>query len=431
MEGKKKRIRLDPNKQAFLGVKTRDKNGNNGWPAYWLSATQVSRLKEGYDPDIDYKKNPPVNIPEQEVSNENTTDPNDYKEEPFVLSAYCDEKKRILSVQEYCEKYNLPADDITSFKFLPHHYKHPTYHIVFKERIVEEVRDFDFESIVKNWVVPERIEPVKIETPYDFDSVTYTDVHIGMEPDQDGSAMYPEPWNENEVMNLADMIIKETVKHKKSNTLVLDDLGDLADGQDGETTRGGHKLPQNMTNEEVFKCGWSFKMRLAQGLSPYYEKIIFNNICNDNHSGVFAYYINTFFKETAEYRFSNIKVTNHRTFFSHYFQGKICFVISHGKDQKNKKYGLKVKTDPAQVETIDQYIKRNKIYGKCQRIIFKKGDSHQALFDYCSSDDFDYFNYHAASPSSQYIQDNFKKGRKGFVLEWFKGTESEMKPIFY
>ena len=38
----------------------------------------------------------------------------------------------------------------------------------------------------------------------------------------------------------------------KSDTLIIDDLGDFMDGWDGETTRKGHKLPQNMDNQKAF-----------------------------------------------------------------------------------------------------------------------------------------------------------------------------------
>jgi hypothetical protein len=46
------------------------------------------------------------------------------------------------------------------------------------------------------------------------------------------------------------------------------------------------------------------------------------------------------------------------------------------------------------------------------------------------SDDFYYYNYPALSPSSQWVQNNFKKGRRGFVIESFIGTENTIKPIF-
>jgi hypothetical protein len=47
-----------------------------------------------------------------------------------------------------------------------------------------------------------------------------------------------------------------------------------------------------------------------------------------------------------------------------------------------------------------------------------------------TSDDFDYYNYHAASPSSQWVQNNFKKGRRGFVIEHYNGLENAITPIF-
>ena len=81
-------------------------------------------------------------------------------------------------------------------------------------------------------------------------------------------------------------------------------------------------------------------------------------------------------------------------------------------------------------EKIDQYLKQNKIYKEAELIIFCKGDSHQLLFDMCTSDDFYYFNYPALSPSSNWIKNNFKKGRRGFVLESFNGLDLNQKVKF-
>ena len=63
-------------------------------------------------------------------------------------------------------------------------------------------------------------------------------------------------------------------------------------------------------------------------------------------------------------------------------------------------------------------------------VVFKKGDSHQALFDMCASSDFIYNNYPALSPSSNWIQSNFGLGRRGFVLEQYNGTNFSIKPFF-
>ena len=108
-----------------------------------------------------------------------------------------------------------------------------------------------------------------------------------------------------------------------------------------------------------------------------------------------------------------------------------CFVITHGKDDTSLKFGFKPNLDPKGIEKIDQYLKQNNVYKNANKIVFKKGDSHQALFDMCSTDDFFYFNYPALSPSSMWVQNNFKKGRRGFVLESFKDSDiHELKPIF-
>ena len=72
------------------------------------------------------------------------------------------------------------------------------------------------------------------------------------------------------------------------------------DGQGGNTVRGGHKLPQNMTDEEAFDFGVRGKVLLADLLAPHYEKIVFRNVVNDNHSGSFSYYVNSAAKAIIE-----------------------------------------------------------------------------------------------------------------------------------
>ena len=136
------------------------------------------------------------------------------------------------------------------------------------------------------------------------------------------------------------------------------------------------------------------------------------------------------FEQIIEQKYDNVEVNNHRQFINHYFVGDICFLISHGKDDKTLKFGFKPFLDSKGLEKIDQYCKQNKIYKTAELIIFKKGDSHQCLFDMATSDDFYYFNYPALSPSSQWVQNNFKKGRRGFVNESFKGLDNTMKVNF-
>tara|TARA_R110000772_G_scaffold115948_1_gene220909 strand:- start:1742 stop:2968 length:1227 start_codon:yes stop_codon:yes gene_type:complete len=300
-----------------------------------------------------------------------------------------------------------------------------------KETPSEVVESFDFKSIIKKYIKPIKQNKVKkLHGSNDFDSLTFTDVHIGMDTDVDNNTMYSKEWNKEELFKTADIVINQTLQEQESSILYVDDLGDLLDGFNAQTTRGGHSLPQNMTNEESFDAALKFKLKILYGLVDNYQEIHFNNICNDNHSGAFGYFVNEAFKQIAELQFKNITVTNHRKFLNHYFVNDVCFIISHGKDDKSLKFGFKPHLDLKGTEKIDQYCKQNKIYKNSELVIFKKGDSHQSLFDLCTSDDFYYYNYPALSPSSNWIKNNFKLGRRGFVNESFKGLKNYMKIHF-
>ena len=304
-----------------------------------------------------------------------------------------------------------------------------------KETIEEAVESFDFKSIIEKYINPldtygSDTVTYKSTNLKDFDKLIITDVHIGMDTDIDNNTMYKSEWDKKELFKTAQIVINKTLEDQESDVLYVDELGDLLDGFNAQTTRGGHALPQNMTNEEAFDNALEFKLKILYGLIGSYKEIHFNNICNDNHSGAFGYFVNEAFKQIAELQFKNVTVTNHRKFINHYFVKDICFVITHGKDDKSLKFGFKPHLDLKGADKIDQYCKQNKIYKDAELIIFCKGDSHQALFDLCSSDDFYYFNYPALSPSSNWIKNNFKLGRRGFVNESYKGLKHYQKVHF-
>jgi len=353
-------------------------------------------------------------------------------EKEFVLSAWNDEGY-MMDIDQYCSHYQLPRADVKEYKLVSHTGT-PYYNIRFKEVAESEVMNFDLEEIIKKHIKPVDVDSVYvpiIKEENDFDTLTYTDVHIGMDTNPDNKAMYSEKWDKIHALASCDRMIKETINNQKSSTLIIDELGDFLDGYNQQTTRGGHALPQNMSNEEAFDTALEFKMRLIDGLAPYYTSIMINNICNDNHAGSFGYFVNKAFKDICSVKYPEVEVNNYNKFINHYYMDNTCFVITHGKDDTSLKFGFKPHLDTKGIEKIDQYLKQNDVYKHASKIVFKKGDSHQALFDMCSTDDFFYFNYPALSPSSMWVQNNFKKGRRGFVLESFKDSDiHELKPIF-
>ena len=362
---------------------------------------------------------------EIKIKKELTEKINKNEAKPFVLSAWDFDSGMMMDIDEYCEKYRLPRQNVLSYKLVTHTGT-PYYNTLFKDvNIISSIISNDFiEKTIKKYIEPVdiseagRFDPELISGSEWFDRVVYTDAHIGMNTDKDGIAMYASPWNKDEQMKRAAEMVREIVQNRSGLDLYLDELGDFMDGWDGLTTRGGHVLPQNMSNEQAFDVGVAFKMYLIDNLMPYYDKIHIHNICNDNHAGAFGYVVNSAVKMICDAKYGGaIEIVNQRQFINYYTVGKHAFVTTHGKDSKSLKFGFKPKLDAVQIEKIDAFLKHNKIYHQADFIEFSKGDSHQMLFDYCTSDDFDYFNYPAFAPASEWVQTNFKKSRSGFVIQ--------------
>jgi len=338
--------------------------------------------------------------------------------EPFKLNAWNKETGKMMSISEYCTFYNIPLDDITTYNLITHTGT-PYYNIRLKSNILNADYE-DLESKFNSYLsrLPQVNKKAKVLSSDTIaDRLIITDIHIGMEPNQDNTSIFKFKWNKEVLMNTADIIIEELLQNQTSTLLIIDDLGDYPDGFQGKTTRGGHSLPQNMSDIDIFGLGIEFKLYLIDNLRLHYDNIINNNVCEDNHGGIFTKLINEAFKKIIDVKYDDVEVVNHYDFFSHYIIGNHAKILCHGKDSKDLKFGLGTKLTPEIASKIDQYIDFKGIKGEAKYIEFSKGDSHQCLFDMASSDNFNYMNYPALSPSSQWVQTNFKKGRRGFVIE--------------
>jgi len=296
-------------------------------------------------------------------------------------------------------------------------------------KIADVEKEIDFLSIFKD-----KIEPIvikhKSKNISKFDRAVFTDTHIGMDVNKDGYSLYDGLWNEDQIFLRLEIFVNEIIKNKKSNTLFLNDLADFLDGWDAETTRGGHKLPQNMDNQKAFDIALLFKIRLVDALLQHYNFIKFVNICNDNHAGSFGYIVNSAFKTYIELKYpNNIEVINQRKFIDHYIINNRCFILTHGKDNTNLKFGFKPKLDPVQIEKIKNYIDEYKLHN--YKIEFSKGDSHQLLFDHTSSTAFEYQNFGAFSPPSDWVKTNFKNTLSSFTTFNYYETQKTINHFIF
>ena len=292
-------------------------------------------------------------------------------------------------------------------------------------------KEIDFLSIFKD-----KIQPIVVSKKDNicdksiFDRLVITDIHIGMDVNKDGYALYDGRWDEKTLFERLDVLVKHTIKHQQSRKLVIHDLGDYLDGFDGLTTRGGHQLPQNMDNQMMFDVGLKFKVKLIDSLIPYFDQIQFVNICNDNHAGSFGYIVNSAFKAYIELKYqSGIEVINQRKFIDHYLFMNRCFILTHGKDDKSLKFGFKPILDSGQIEKIKNYIDEHRIHQ--HKIEFSKGDSHQLILDFTSSTSFEYQNFGAFSPPSDWVKTNFKNSISCFThFNYYENQKSINNYIF-
>lgn len=358
---------------------------------------------------------------DDDIDNGTETKTNQYKSDGVSLmpSAWCIEKQRFYTIEEFCDVYGLDIKTVKSSKLVSHNASHMTYNIAFFTDEEEAVIDVDkhLDEIVSKYIKPIKV-PYKLNSHNDsswFDRLVFTDVHIGMDVNgKDGDSLYEGRWDKEEVMRRLSLMVSHVLEFQQSSLLVIDDLGDFLDGLGGHTTRKGHELPQNMSDKESFDLALEFKISLVDSLIENYDEIIFNNITNDNHSGIFAYFVSSAFKEIIKNRYpEKVTVNTIKKFIEHYSIGNHTFIISHGKDVGEQKFGLKPHLDSKQIEKIDQYCKEHKLYnGKF--IEFSKGDSHQSIYDDTTSNDFSYYNYPAFSPPSNWVKTNFKNSKSGF-----------------
>ena len=296
----------------------------------------------------------------------------------------------------------------------------------------KNIKDIDFLNIFKDKIKPIIVtKKDKICDGSLFDRLVYTDVHIGMNVNPDGYSIYGGIWNEDELTKRLKVMVKHTLNNKKSNTLIIHELGDFLDGWDGYTTRGGHSLPQNMDNQKAFDTALTFKIQLIDSLINHYDKIKCINICNDNHAGSFGYIVNSAFKTYIELKYTErIEIINQRRFIDHYSQDNITFILTHGKDDKNLKFGFKPILDAKQIEKIKNYIDEHKLHS--QKIEFSKGDSHQYIFDNSTSKHFTYQNFPSFSPPSNWVQTNFQNSMSGFVhFNYYKNGQKSINDFIF
>ena len=280
----------------------------------------------------------------------------------------------------------------------------------------------NFEEILnKVFKSDEKVVPIVYNSPTNgYCANAYiSDTHIGMDVSH---ATYSNFFDKKVYRNRMDCIIMDlAVKAQQFgtfDTINIDYLGDIFDGQDGYTVKRTHKLPQNMSNSECFEVGLYtnkvfFERLFTSGIANNY-KVHF--VRESNHGGDMDLYLFQALKLWINTKFPQVEVVIFFKPIDHYIIGNHTFIEFHGKDNVDMKNGWPLTITPAIEAYIDQYIKEYRLYEYFVHVI--SGDLHQDATT--NSKLFRYRKIPALAGSSKWIMSNYGLTAPGVGVDIYK-----------
>lgn len=286
-----------------------------------------------------------------------------------------------------------------------------------------------FESVLEKY----NPTPILYSKPkLNFDGalrVIISDEHIGMNP-QPEKSIFKYHYGRDEYLNSMTKVTNSMMEKYYINgtfdRIFIDNLGDGLDGQNARTTRGGHALPQNMTNAEMFELFFDSKLKLVRFAidNKMATKVVMRFIVNDNHSGDFALYCAIAIKKMIEqiYDADLVEIDILERFMEARRYGDHAHILTHGKDKEYMKRGLPLELNPTAIKFINDFIDHHNIDSKYIHV--DKGDLHQ--LGYSRTNKFEYTNFGSFAPPSAWIQHNFGDSYSCFSTQVIPKASNEI-----
>lgn len=326
------------------------------------------------------------------------------------------------ALEQYCESQGLPLDKVSGYWHKGKHNGVSMSVRVDNDELNESITNEDIEECVRG--VLKDFKKVDIPKPKSTNNkalkVVISDAHVGLEPNPDNESLFAYEYNSKifraNMSRVFEQILKEHQDNGAFDVLILEDLGDMVDGYNKQTIRGGHHLPQNMSNKEVFDTCVKARYNLIRNLMDHgvAKKYIIRSVTNDNHSGDFSWMIHRTVQHMLDLSVGeNIEHQILDKFMEHFVWGDHCFIVTHGKDKTHMKHGLPLILNDKTVNFIQSYIDFHEIDSKYIHV--EKGDLHQ--LGYQRHTKFDYRNYMSFAPASAWQQHNFGSSYSGFAIQ--------------
>jgi hypothetical protein len=229
-----------------------------------------------------------------------------------------------------------------------------------------------------------------------------SDMHIGASVS--GYSIYANDYDQVEVRlsKLVEQLKRESLMFGNFTNVIVCNLGDSLDGYDGQTTRGGHQLAQNMNNKEQLKCFIEVMTKFMTALVDELPCGGLSYYCvgESNHDGDFGYSANIALQYILQSM--DIEATIFEKFIGEFTLGTTTYILCHGKDNKDMFKNLPLTLDVKTENFINEYIDNKGIKGN---VVFVKGDLHQSATTYGRR--FTYKSVGSLFGSSEWIHKNF------------------------
>lgn len=230
-----------------------------------------------------------------------------------------------------------------------------------------------------------------------------SDMHIGAYVSP--LSIYSNPYDKDEVIRRINIILNRVhdlhETYKGFDNIYVCNLGDSLDGYNGQTTRGGHSLPQNMCNKEQIHTFIFVMNYLFTELNKLeYNKMHYYCVGESNHDGDFGYAVNVALETILANKGVNCTIFD--KFIGEFKAGETTFILCHGKDNKDMFKNLPLTLDIKTENFINEYLDTKGISGN---VIFIKGDLHQSATTYGRR--FTYRSVGSLFGSSEWIHKNF------------------------
>jgi hypothetical protein len=257
--------------------------------------------------------------------------------------------------------------------------------------------------------------------------VYLSDQHVGAYTVE--NSIYQNKYDEKEFsdrMNKTVMKIHDYYKiYGRFDKIIVCNLGDALDGYNGQTTRGGHHLPQNMNNKEQFNTYINVTLKFFETLHDLdmANNIEYYSVGDDNHSGDFGYIANKALEHIFGIKYPDMKIRVFEKFIEHFDYGVHTFILTHGKDKEDKKHGFPLVLDEKTQNYFNEYIDIMKVRNPHVHIVV--GDLHQTLTQYGKR--FRWRRVLSMYGSSKWIHTNFGHSRAGVEFEIVDKTNESVK----